>query len=130
MLKPPTSPTASVQSRELVGVLARRSTSAPLWPPASSSAVKQSTIGRSGTRPGAGAGPDDREQHRVEVLHVDRAAAPDVAVLDLAGERVDLPVLGRRRHDVEVAVQQQRAARRRAVPPQCATSDVRPGSDS
>ena len=48
-------------------------------------------------RAGAGARPDDREQHRVEVLHVDRAAAPHEAVLDLAGERVDLPVLGGRR---------------------------------
>ena len=71
--------------------------------------MKQSTIGRSGTAPARGAGAHHREQHRVEVLHVDRAAAPDVAVLDLPGERVDLPVLGRGRYDVEVPVQQQRA---------------------
>jgi len=46
----------------------------------------------------------DAQQHRVEVLHVDRAAAPQVAVADLPRERVDLPVLGGRRDDVEVAV--------------------------
>ena len=94
--------------------------------------MKQSTIGRVGHPAGAGPGPHDGEQHRVEVLHVDRAAAPEVAVLDLAGERVDLPVLGRRRDDVEVAVQQQPAAvvALPGVPPQCATSEVRPGSDS
>src|SRR5699024_654423 len=46
-------------------------------------------------------------QHRVEVLHVDRTATPDVAVLDLAAERVDLPVLRRRRYDVQVAVEEQ-----------------------
>jgi hypothetical protein len=53
-------------------------------------------------------GTDDRQHHRVEVLHVDRAAAPDAAVLDLAGERVDGPVRGLRGHDVEVAVDEQR----------------------
>ena len=37
--------------------------------------------------------PDHGEQHRVEVLHVDGPAAPEVAVLDLPGERVDPPVL-------------------------------------
>ncbi len=52
--------------------------------------------------------PDDGERHRVHVLHVDRAAAPDAAVDDLAGERVDRPVGGVGRHDVEVAVDQQR----------------------
>ncbi len=61
-----------------------------------------------GHRVRAGPGADDGQQHGVEVLHVDRAAAPQVAVADLAGERVDLPVLGRGRHDIEVAVQQQR----------------------
>ena len=62
-----------------------------------------------GLATGPGARPDHREQHRVEVLHVDRPAAPQVAVPDLAGERVDLPVLRGGRDDVEVAVQQQRA---------------------
>ncbi len=49
----------------------------------------------------------DRQQHPVEVLHVDRAAAEEVAVDDLGGERVDLPVAGLRGHDVEVPVDQQ-----------------------
>ena len=31
--------------------------------------------------------PGDRDEHAAHVLHVDRAAAPDVAVLDRAGER-------------------------------------------
>jgi len=48
-----------------------------------------------------------REHHRAHVLHVDRAAAPHVAVVHLSGQRVDLPVGGRGRHDVEVAVHQQ-----------------------
>ena len=51
-----------------------------------------------------------REDHRVHVLHVDRAAAPDAAVALLRRERVDRPVGGVRRHDVEVAVHAQRAA--------------------
>ena len=54
---------------------------------------------------------DHRQQDRVEVLHVHRAAAPDVAVDDLAGERVDLPVGRDRRHHVGVAVDQQRRQR-------------------
>ena len=57
----------------------------------------------SGSRPG----PDDGKDRGVEVLHVHRAAAPDVPVMDLAGERVDLPVRSTSRYDVEVAVQQQ-----------------------
>ncbi len=107
VLKPPTSPTPSVQPSSRSG-RCRTSCSAPWWPPASSSAVKHSTIGplRLGARPGPR--PHDGEQHRVEVLHVDRAAAPQVAVLDLAGERVHLPVVGLGGDDVEVAVQQQR----------------------
>ena len=76
---------------------------------------------------GALAVPDHRQEHRVEVLHVDRAAAPQVAVLDLAGERVDLPVLGGGRYDVEVAVQEEREP---SDGPQCATREVRPGADS
>ena len=46
--------------------------------------------------------------HRVHVLHVDRAAAPDAAVPDLPGERVHRPLRRVGRDDVEVAVQQQR----------------------
>jgi hypothetical protein len=44
------------------------------------------------------------------VLHVDRAAAPDVAVGDVAAERVVGPLLRRRRDHVEVREQQQRLA--------------------
>ena len=62
--------------------------------------------GRAPSRPHPVA--DDGEDHRVHVLHVDRAAAPDAAVGDLAGERVDLPLLGHGRHDVEVAVDEER----------------------
>ena len=51
--------------------------------------------------------PHRREEHRVEVLHVDGATTPHVAVPHLAAERVDLPVRGRRGHDVEMPVQQQ-----------------------
>ena len=50
---------------------------------------------------------DDGQHHRVHVLHVDRAAAPDAAVGDLAGERVVPPVGGVGGHDVEVAVDEQ-----------------------
>ncbi len=39
--------------------------------------------------------PDDREDHRVHVLHVDRAAPPDAAVGDLPAERVVGPVARR-----------------------------------
>ena len=53
---------------------------------------------------GALACPHHREQHGVEVLHVDGPAAPEVAVLHLAGERVDGPVVGLGGHDVEVPV--------------------------
>ena len=52
-------------------------------------------------------GPDDGQDRRVEVLHVDRTAAPDVAVLLLGRERVDLPVGLGGRYDVQVAVQEQ-----------------------
>jgi hypothetical protein len=62
------------------------------------------------------AGAHDAQQHRVEVLHVDRAAPPDVTVLDLAAERVDLPVGRLGRYDVEVAVDQQRGATVAAAP--------------
>ena len=50
---------------------------------------------------------DDRQHHRVHVLHVDRAAAPDAVVGDLAGEGVDLPVFGVGRDDVEMTVDEQ-----------------------
>ena len=50
--------------------------------------------------------------------------------LDLAGERVDLPVGGVGGDDVEVAVDQQRRLVRPADPPQRASRLARPGSDS
>src|SRR5664279_1389614 len=55
-------------------------------------------------------GHGDRQGHHV--LHVHRAAAPDVPVLYGAGERVDSPLRGVRRHHVDVPVDQQRAAPR------------------
>ena len=55
--------------------------------------------------------PGDRDHHADHVLHVDRAAAPHVAVLDGTGERVHAPVGGLGGHDVEVAVHQQGATR-------------------
>ena len=60
-----------------------------------------------------------RQHHRVHVLHVDRAAAPDAPVALLPGERVDRPVGGVGRHDVEVAVHAQRR-RGRGRRPRCA----------
>ncbi len=102
----------------------------PVAPPASSSAVKQSTSGRAGTAPARARARTRREQHRVEVLHVDRAAAPDAVRgrPDLAGERVHGPVLGARR--VRRPGGRAAARARPLSPPQRATTDVRPGSDS
>ena len=50
VVKPPTSPTASVQSA-ISSACCSTMCWAPLWPPASSSAVKQSTTGRFGWAP-------------------------------------------------------------------------------
>ena len=55
----------------------------------------------------AGSGPDDAQDHRVEVFHVYRAATPDAVVDDLPSERVDGPVVGMGRHDIQVAVDEQ-----------------------
>src|SRR5262249_42736972 len=52
------------------------------------------------------------QHHRVHVLHVHGAAAPDVAVAYLARERVHRPVGGVGRDDVEVAVDEQGGQRR------------------
>ena len=49
---------------------------------------------------------------------------------DLAGERVDRPVGGVGRYDVEVTVDQQRRPARGRRPPSRATTLARPGSDS
>ena len=51
----------------------------------------------------------DRDHHRVHVLHVDRAAAPHVAVLHRTGEGVHRPLRRLGGHDVEVPVDEQRA---------------------
>src|SRR3712207_6874768 len=55
---------------------------------------------------------DHGEDHRVEALHVDRAAAPQVPVPDLTAERVDRPLGRVGRHDVEVAVHEDRKSTR------------------
>src|SRR5690606_34302670 len=49
-------------------------------------------------------GADHGEHHRVHALHVDRAAAPQDAVTDFAGEGVNLPVGRLGGNDVEVPV--------------------------
>ena len=56
--------------------------------------------------------PDDAELHRDHRLHVDRAAAVDVAVGQVGRERVVAPALGRRGHDIEMGQQEQRLAAR------------------
>ena len=50
------------------------------------------------------------ELHDAHALHVDGAPAPQVAVAELAGERVDGPFGRVGRHDVEVVEQAERAA--------------------
>ena len=68
------------------------------------------TRSRSGCSPAPRMSCSDGEDHGVHVLHVDGAAAPEQAVLDHAAERVDRPVGGIGRNDVEVAVHDERAA--------------------
>jgi hypothetical protein len=51
--------------------------------------------------------PHDREDHRVHILHVHRAPAPDRPVHGLAGKRRDGPVRGVGRDDVQVAVHEE-----------------------
>ena len=53
--------------------------------------------------------PGDHDRHAHHVLHVDRAAAPDVAVFDRARERVHAPFGRFGRHDVEMPMDQQGA---------------------
>ena len=50
----------------------------------------------------------DERRHHGHVLHVDGAAAPQIAVVDLAGEGGMGPALRLGRHDVEVRRQEQR----------------------
>jgi len=62
-------------------------------------------------------GTNDREQHRVEILHVDGAAAEQIAVDDLCGEWVDLPVSALRGNDIQVSVDEQSGLGRVLVAP-------------
>ena len=80
----------------------------------------------SGVKPAVGEAPERDGHRRGEVEHVDRAAAPHLAVDDLAAERVALPAVGVHRHDVGVAHQQQRR-RVGSVPSMRATRLSRPG---
>ena len=68
-------------------------------------------MSRAGLRPAANHAPRSREVHRVDALHVHRAAAPDHAVPDLAAEGIDAPVLGEGRHHIEVSVHHERRPR-------------------
>ena len=62
-------------------------------------------------RPGfAGQQPDDPEFHRHHRLHVHGAAAIDVAIGEVGGERVVAPALRWRGDDVEVREEEQRVA--------------------
>ena len=95
---------------------------APCQPPASSSAVEQKMTSRrrpgdrvsgrvaAGGAGGAGEAAHDLDLHRDHGLHVQRAAAPDVAVGQVAAERVVGPAVRLGRHDVEVRKEQQRVA--------------------
>ena len=51
---------------------------------------------------------DDREDHRVHVLHVDRATAPEQPIALLPAERVDLPVARLGGNHVEVPMEHER----------------------
>ena len=87
--------------------------------------MKQSTSGRSGTTPARARARTVESSIGVEVLHVDGAAAPELALVDLAAERVQLPVARRRRV-------RRRGARGTSdgspwSPPQRASTLVRPG---
>nr|BFE58557.1 hypothetical protein GCM10020063_030830 [Dactylosporangium thailandense] len=56
--------------------------------------------------------PRDRQRHGHHVLHVDRAASPQVAVADLAGEGRHGPLGRVGRHHIEVTVHEERATLR------------------
>ena len=100
----------------------RRPISRRPMPPASSSAVQVNSTSRrrpgigslAGSRPAARAAsaeePDDAELHRDHALHVDGAAAVDVAVDEIGRERVVGPAVRRRRDDVEMRQEQERLA--------------------
>ena len=62
--------------------------------------------------------PQHREDDRIHVLHVDRAAAPHAVVFKFTGERRDAPIGSIRGNHVEMAVDQQgRSARIRSLDP-------------
>src|SRR6202035_332296 len=50
---------------------------------------------------------NDGQHHRVHILHIDRAATPQAAVGELAGEGIVLPVGGVGGDDVQVAVDEE-----------------------
>src|SRR5262245_18301600 len=53
-------------------------------------------------------GPEDSaHEHRDPTLHVERAAAPDDAIHELAAKRRVEPLLGRRRNDVDVPIKEE-----------------------
>ncbi len=64
----------------------------------------------------AGEPEHDLQLHGRHALHVHGTAAVDVAVGDLARERVARPALGIGRHDVEVRQEEQRPAARAVAP--------------
>ena len=113
MLKPPTSPTASVTPSNSSGWLVHQEAGAPGAPGFLVGGEREHDV--AGRRP-VFAQPlaHHREHHRVHVLHVDRAAAPHAAIRDLPGEWVVPPVRRAGRHHVQVTVHQQ--ARPFAVP--------------
>ncbi len=87
-LNPPTSPIASVHPLEQLRVLVDQPC-APYFPPASSSAGTPAPRHAPACAPRRSRCRDDRQDHRVHVLHVDGPTPPDAAVGDLAAERVD-----------------------------------------
>ena len=128
--KPPTSLTASVTPSNSSGWLSTIAVRAHA-PAGFLVGEEREHDGRCGRRPVRSRSRTHGQDHRVHVLHVDRAAAPHAAVGHLGRERVVRPVLRLRRHDVEVSVQ--RATRRSSLgrcPSMRATTVVRPGADS
>ena len=100
-----TVPPASVRATSAASSSGRRArmSTTPWSPPVSSSATAANTsVPRSRRRRGGDAG-EGQGHRRGLVEHVDRAAAPHLAVDDLAAERVAGPLVGVDRDDVGVA---------------------------
>ncbi|EEF22828.1 conserved hypothetical protein, partial [Ricinus communis] len=57
-------------------------------------------------------GRDGGQHHRAEILHVDRAPAPQEPVAHLAGKRRYRPIGGARGHHVQMPLHEQRGQRR------------------